>query len=813
VNALSLLSRLFFCFFLLANWEVSYCNSDEEQAADLDRARELVNDFLAHADSQTLKIFALTSEAESDLYIGQYGDALAKSREAHRLLETQSDLKREAYALTILRVRGAAFLQVARPEEAIKLFDEGEVLVPAIIDEAKRNARNLSVANLHVAQFYREMAVVHILLRETSDALKAIDKALAAAHASEFQGLDEFLALDRLKDEFLSDKNDPEAALKRTREILSAADLLAGGWLMDINNELLDEGLDPAQIEGLSESVDALSSLTRENRIALYSRFARAYAEKNDVASAINEYVKAIKLIEQGRFQVGDHEALPSFFSSYVDVYDQAIAALYTQSQNFGSSPAPNLNQFGGSYAEIALYFSEAAHARQFAELYGPTLLQNFSLKWNIPKSARDHEEELRRQLIRAVDPFTVDTNLREERRRSEEATRNYLEFLISLDEQYSRAAKMIFPRPIGVRQMPQSPKNTFVIQYKVTDSGLYWWVITDRKILDFGRSEVSRMQLRKDAQGVRHNIESHNDDPAPALALSRYLVRAPFEIIEKTAPNKTPCRVIIIPDDVLHGIPWEILGGSKGQLLGESFIISYAPSITVLAQAMFTPTAANSKSALLIGNTQGESPVTIPISGTQEVFPALGGKEFDKVVTALKTTGYSVDRLENGSATPNNLVKRDSTVYSLIHFDTHGFAETLDPLPSLILHASPPESPLGLLSMPDIARLKLKARLVTLSACRTGLGKSKIPLSGEGVEGVARMFMLAGSKSVLVSLWDVNADATTALMEQFYGELAASDIPDTATALFRAKIHLRQAGYKDPKLWAPFILIGDPSS
>jgi len=80
--------------------------------------------------------------------------------------------------------------------------------------------------------------------------------------------------------------------------------------------------------------------------------------------------------------------------------------------------------------------------------------------------------------------------------------------------------------------------------------------------------------------------------------------------------------------------------------------------------------------------------------------------------------------------------------------------------------------------------------------------------LSGEGVMGMGRAFQYAGSKSVLVSLWSVAEESTIKLTERFF--LYQKQGKDSLTSLILARDDIRQAGYKHPFFWTPFILIGE---
>jgi len=142
----------------------------------------------------------------------------------------------------------------------------------------------------------------------------------------------------------------------------------------------------------------------------------------------------------------------------------------------------------------------------------------------------------------------------------------------------------------------------------------------------------------------------------------------------------------------------------------------------------------------------------------------------------------------------------------------THGYFNKKNPLLSgLELEAD--DSDDGLLEVHEILGLALNAQLVTLSACQTGLGSgyfNEIPAGDEFV-GLTRAFLLAGSHSVLASLWAVDDRSTVDLMKSFYYRLntSGSEISQAA-ALTLAQRELRASKeYGHPFYWAPFVLVG----
>jgi CHAT domain-containing protein len=151
--------------------------------------------------------------------------------------------------------------------------------------------------------------------------------------------------------------------------------------------------------------------------------------------------------------------------------------------------------------------------------------------------------------------------------------------------------------------------------------------------------------------------------------------------------------------------------------------------------------------------------------------------------------------------------------------FSTHGMLGGADGAgsyaePGLVL--TPPLTPSelddGYLSASEVAQLRLTAEFVVLSACNTASSDGRP--NAEGLSGLARAFLFAGARSVLVSNWEVSDTATTDLILQTFHDLQANPSAGRAVALQQAMKHLRaEPGFAHPYFWAPFVLVGGPDA
>jgi CHAT domain-containing protein len=147
---------------------------------------------------------------------------------------------------------------------------------------------------------------------------------------------------------------------------------------------------------------------------------------------------------------------------------------------------------------------------------------------------------------------------------------------------------------------------------------------------------------------------------------------------------------------------------------------------------------------------------------------------------------------------------------YRIVHFATHGILNSTQPqLSGLVLSLVDEKgtSQNGFLQLRDVFNLNLPAELVVLSACETGLGED---VKGEGLVGLTRGFMYAGSPRVLVSLWSVSDRATAELMATFYKKMLQDGLKPAA-ALRAAQLEMwQQQQWQAPYYWAAFTLQGD---
>jgi CHAT domain-containing protein len=135
---------------------------------------------------------------------------------------------------------------------------------------------------------------------------------------------------------------------------------------------------------------------------------------------------------------------------------------------------------------------------------------------------------------------------------------------------------------------------------------------------------------------------------------------------------------------------------------------------------------------------------------------------------------------------------------------------------PALALTIPKKPTPLddGLLTASEVAQLKLNADWVILSACNTAAEGNP---GAEALSGLARAFFYAGSRSLIVSHWEVASDATVQIMTGMFQASARDPKLSHAEALRKSMLSMIDNAPSDedahPRIWAPFVVVGEPAS
>lgn len=165
---------------------------------------------------------------------------------------------------------------------------------------------------------------------------------------------------------------------------------------------------------------------------------------------------------------------------------------------------------------------------------------------------------------------------------------------------------------------------------------------------------------------------------------------------------------------------------------------------------------------------------------------------------------------LTGGGVSRESLKNLDLERYGFVHFASHGLYKAGETQTGLWLGATKGGAGDSILTLEDVLALRMSAGLVVLSACQSGQGEL---VDGEGFVSLTRAFLYAGSRWVVVALWNVSDSSTVDFMEVFYEHLRAGEQP--ATALREAKLSFIRSdrpARREPYRWAPFILVGEPT-
>lgn len=234
------------------------------------------------------------------------------------------------------------------------------------------------------------------------------------------------------------------------------------------------------------------------------------------------------------------------------------------------------------------------------------------------------------------------------------------------------------------------------------------------------------------------------------------------------------PVPLAVVPHGPLHQVPFHALYDGARYLL-DRFELSYAPSTTVLG----------------VQRQRRVEGLDLLVGVADPTLPHVAAE-----VTAIAGLLPAAHVLRDDAATRAAVAARAAGCRTL-HLACHGLFRADNPLYSALQLGD------GWLTAADVLGLDLSGALVVLSACESGRGTA---IGGDEVLGLARSFLGAGARTLVVSLWLVHDGAAAELMVDWYRRLGAGSRP--ASALREAQLALR-ARRPHPYYWAPFALTG----
>ncbi len=270
--------------------------------------------------------------------------------------------------------------------------------------------------------------------------------------------------------------------------------------------------------------------------------------------------------------------------------------------------------------------------------------------------------------------------------------------------------------------------------------------------------------------------------------------------------------RLLIVPDDVLHRVPFEALQLSDGRWLLERFSVSLMPSASVAAHLWQRTRDAPDVAILALGDAtfgrdsaagqRGQGEAFQPAFDRPGGLPRLAASAGE--ARAIARYGRRAVVRLGGDASESFVKHEPLEGYNILHFATHALVDE-HALTRTALALSPGQGDDGFVTAAELAQLRLDADLVVLSACKTAGG---VVIGGEGIEGLTAPLLQAGARSVVATRWPLGDKATATLVEEFY-RLQAGGMT-VGDALHAVKLAALNRG-EPTSTWATFTVVGDP--
>jgi CHAT domain-containing protein/tetratricopeptide (TPR) repeat protein len=780
------------------------------------------------------EVFALWSDHQK---------ALDYFRQALPAQRKTGDRLRESLTLSNI---GLVYNNTGQSREALKFFDEALIVARASGNrrvEARilgnRGAASRDLGDLTTALASYEQALA--LQRTSGDRLGESETLNAIGVILMRQGHE-----DEALQQYRRALSLQQAVGSRRNQAVTlnniAAILIRRGALDDAHAALTESLALRRDVQDRRGEADSLAGLARVHRA------------RGNPADALAAGEAALEIVESLRAKLISQEMRASSFAASLEIYELVIATLMElEADRPGATNA-------------ALAFAVAERARGRALLDGLFETQS-GIRQGIADALRDRERNLQDRIRARAERQTQLLNGPHTAPDAERARREMDGLLTELQEldaeiraRSPRYAELTRPRPLDAAavQAQVLDDDTLLLEYALGAERSFLWVLTRTSLESY--SLPPRAEVERAARAFYGLLTARNEDrPGEDPAARRRRVTSSDAGLDAAARELSAMllgparhrlgdkRLLIVADGALQYVPFAALPDPAAgpSAIAEPLIVKHevvlSPSasalavlrghrqfeprsrkIAIIADPVFSaddPRLSGRKDWPASGARRqlGERP-DVPSADALRSGADIGVSSFrrlrfsrDEAETIASLTKPG-DRLEavGFQASRATATTTDLTGYGIVHFSTHGLLNNTHPeLSGLVLslydERGRPQD--GFLRLLDIYNLKLDADLVVLSACETALGRE---IRGEGLIGLARGFMYAGTSRVVASLWNVEDQATAMLMKRFYqGLLANGESP--AAALRAAQISMwRAQRWRAPYYWAAFVLQGE---
>lgn len=803
-----------------------------------------------------------SAEAVTFIQIGsiyyQFGEpqkALDHFTEALPLLRAVGNRRNEA---TLLNNMGTVYNLLAESQKALLFFQQ---VIPLARAEKDRSLEAVALNN---------MAHVNNVLVEPEKALEHLDQALKLVREVGDRKV-EAAVLTNIGTAYALSRDQPKAVdyLERGLQLrVVVKDHQGEAVTLNHFGRAYNLWGEPKKaFEYYEKALPIWRALgDRNGEVAALYGMARAESRLDNLVAARQRTETALAIINKLRTKVASLDLRASYFASVQDLYKLHIDLLMRlhRRQPTAGFDAAALKAYEQARARSLIDMLAEANADIRQGVDPGLLARERSLQQLL-------NAEAQRQM-RVLAAKHTEEEASAAQRRIEELLTQLLAIEAELKADSPHYTALTQPAPLGLTEIQTevTDDSTLLLEYSLGEERSYLWAVTAKSFSSYElppRAVIESAARRcydlltarnlyvkfETADEKRKRVQQADAEyPSAATALSETL----FGPVAGQLGRK---RLLIVPDGALEYLPFAALtvpgqvslagpqnahprsATSYVPLMVEHEVTSIpsASTLAVLRRELHGRAPADKVVAVFAdpvfdktdervtgGTSRGghrvapltAAAVMMPTSYVQEPVDGIAAfqrlpytrHEAEAILSLVPATGRKSAlgfEANRAAAMSEDLIK-----YRVIHFATHSYLDSTYPkLSSIALSMLDRQGKTqdGFLRSHEIFNLKLGAELVVLSGCRTGLGKE---VKGEGLYGMTRGFMYAGSKRVVVSLWDVQDQATARLMSDFYRGLLGSKRSAPAAALRAAQIAIwREARWQAPYYWAGFVLQGEP--